>query len=120
MKKVISSNLVKFETAKAYLIALPKSDVDFWLTKKCCYQKGSDRYSIYVNPKYTYIGRKRDTHARVEIDGADLVLQFDNYNHFYRGKEKPKPEPETVEIIHHTPESKEALTTVTVDSSLLR
>lgn len=41
-----NSNLIQWETEKAYLIKLPKSDYQFWITKKLIKRYGKNSYQV--------------------------------------------------------------------------
>ena len=50
-KIALQSNLLKWETEKAYLVKLPKSDYTFWYPKKLCKFSGKNNYLIVLNMK---------------------------------------------------------------------
>ena len=105
MKLTINSNAIKFETEKASLIKLPKSNSKFWLTNRCCYLNGWIA-SIYINKDYEYYLDNSE-----KISGEDIIDAFSEKEANYRTQE--------VRVYEHIPEIKKAKK-VTVDDGLKR
>lgn len=112
MKIAINSSSINYVTDKAYLISIPKTDYQFWLSDRCCYKRLNYGYNIYINPDYDYYTAHKHSRSKGKISGDDLINHFDGYK-VYDHQQQPK-------VIRHVPEKVPAEETIHIDSSLLR
>lgn len=96
MKVLINANQVKYNTGKAFLITIPRTEWKFWMPAKLVYSN-RDGHS-----KSVYIPDDMEIHCvdgnkKFEIDAEQLASYFDHVS--IGQKQKP---------YHHVPERMEA------------
>lgn len=113
MKIQINDNQVKYQTAKAFLIKIPNSDLGFWLTSKLVFPY-YDGYTLFLHEDLAYMTSKLHSRSREkgEIDGQSLIDAFANTKVL-----PPSTEPQRVE---HIPEHKDPIKKRVIDNDLIR